>query len=106
MLAYGIWVLVSFFAVVGVLGCLIGVIELLSLRKIHSVRSVTLRAVLEGEENRVEYLLNSLTLLADRIHVGTVDTVLEIAGKNLKEETRLQILDYCEKNPWVVFTEE
>ena len=59
-----------------------------------------------GEEPRVEYLLKTLSLLSERVRVGRLETTLEICDGGLSKETRRGILDYCEKNPWVVFTEE
>ena len=103
---YALWVLISFFAVIGILECLIGILEMLSLRKADSVRRVALRVTLKGEEKRVEYLLNTLSLMSDRLQVGKNDTYLEIIDAGLSPEARIEVLDYCEKNPWVLFTDE
>ena len=106
MAEYAFWVLVSFFAVIGIMESMIGVMELLSLRKIRSVKSVALQISLSGEEPRAEYLLNTLSLMAERFQIGRHETILVIHDDGLLEESRQKILAYCEKNPWVVFTEE
>jgi len=105
MLLYSLWVLISFFAVIGILGCLIGILEMLSLRKVHSMRRISLRVTLEGEEERMEYLLNTLSLIADRLQIGKHDIFLEIVDGGLSPAARGKVLLYCEKNPWVLFTD-
>ena len=105
MLLYMAWVLVSFFAVIGLTECILGVLRLLSMRKIRSVTRVTLRADLEGREPRMEYLLNSLSLMADQIDVNHQETILEIHDAGLDSQSRRAVEEYCEKNPWVLFTE-
>lgn len=106
MIQYAAWVLISFFAVIGILECIIGVLEFFSMRRIRSAQKSVLQISLSGEEPYAEYLLNTLSLLAERIQVGRLETTLEIINEGLSEETRQRILEYCEKNPWLVFTEE
>ncbi len=105
MLMHFFWVIISFFAVLGILESIIGIIEIFSLRRIHSIRSATLRIELFGEEERVNYLLNSLSLMADRMQVGKNEVRLEIVDCGLSAAGRQAVADYCEKNPWVLFTE-
>lgn len=100
-----IWVLVSFFAVLGLLNSIISVVELFALRRIRSVQRAVLRVELAGEE-RMEFLLNSLQLIAQRNDIGTVEIGLEVVDKGLSETARLELESYCQKNPWVIFTDE
>lgn len=100
-----LWVIVSFFAVIGLLECILGVLELLALRRVHSICRATFRVELSGDEPHMEYLLNTLSLMADRVDVGERETVLEIVDRGLSPVSRREVLQYCEKNPWVMFTE-
>ncbi len=104
MLWHAFWILVSFFAVIGLLECILGVVELLSLWRVRSVQKIVLQISLSGEESNVEYLLNTLCLKAGRLDVGEREAVLEVVDEGLAEQTREDVLEYCEKNPWVVFT--
>lgn len=105
MLWHMFWVILSFFAVIGILECILGVVEMFSLNRVHSVRQATFRVELEGDEAHVEYLLNTLSLMAEKVDVGQRETALEIVDCGLAEETRREIEAYCEKNPWVLFTD-
>ena len=106
MLWHTFWILVSFFAVIGLLECILGVVELLSLWRVRSVQKIVLQISLSGEERNVEYLLNTLCLKCGRLDVGDREAVLEILDGGLAEQTRQEVLQYCEKNPWVVFTDK
>ena len=99
------WLMVSMFAVLGLLEAIVTVLELIALRKVRSIRSATFRVELIGEEENVEYLLNTLCLMAERLDVGPVETRLEIVDAGLESEARQKVLEYCKKNPWVRFTE-
>ena len=76
-----------------------------SFRKTRSVEKVMLTVTLKGEVENAEYLLNTLCLKAERADVGKAETGLTIVDGGLSETARARILLYCEKNPWVIFTE-
>lgn len=105
MLWHMVWLLVSFFAVLGLLSCIVGAVELLALRRVNAVRRTVFRVELAGEEPHVEYLLNTLSLMAEKLDVGRCETVLELVDQGVGPETKRGILEYCKKNPWVVFTD-
>ncbi len=105
MMIHMAWVILSFFAVIGVLECLIGVLELLSLRRVQSVKRAVFRVELSGDERNVEYLLNTLCVKTERLNIGNVETVLEVADVGLSPESYRAVKQYCEKNPWVLFTD-
>lgn len=105
MLLHMFWVFVCFFAVIGLLECLLGLLDLFAFRRLTAAKSAVLRVELKGEVVNVEYLLNTLCLKAEKADLGAVETGLEIIDGGLAPETRQQILAYCEKNPWVIFTE-
>ncbi len=101
-----VWVLVSFFAVLGLLNCIISVLELFALRRIKTVQRAVFRVELAGEEERMEYLLNSLLIAAQRTELGAIETELEVVDVGLSESARRSLESYCQKNPWVIFTDK
>ncbi len=105
MMVHMMWVILSFFAVIGVLQCVLGVLEMLSLRRVRSVGKTVFRVELEGDEPHVEYLLNTLLLKAEQLNIGSRETVLEIVNQGLSPAARREVKLYCEKNPWVLFTD-
>lgn len=98
------WVVVSFFAIVGLMEILLFLLEVLALRRISSIKKVSLQVQLMGEEENAEYILNMLSLMLNRVEIGEQEATLEILDGGLSEEMRAEILAYCEKNPWVQFT--
>lgn len=105
MFYYVFWVVTSLFAVIGVLHCLLGVVEAWSLHRNRTVCRAVLQIELRGEEPHTEYLLNTLSVVAGRLAVGTVEAELELKDSGLSEKTRREVAEYCEKNPWVLFTD-
>ncbi len=99
------WLFLSLFAVVGLIETAIVLLEALSIRRIRSIRAATLRIVLSGKEEHPEYLMNTLVLMNDRLNLGAIEPVLEIVDGGIEEQTHNAIREYCEKNPWVRFTE-
>ena len=101
-----VWVITSFFAVIGLLFCVLSVFEFFSYHRMRSVRRITLRVELQGEEKNAEYLINSLSLLCGKVDYGQRETRLELVDAGLSAESVREICAYCKKNPWVRFTEE
>ncbi|MBQ8599787.1 MAG: hypothetical protein IJ407_00185 [Clostridia bacterium] len=106
MLFHILWVLVCFFAVIGILECLLGILNWFSFHRVSCVKAITVQIQVEGEMKNVEYLLNSLCLKAEKVDIGAVEARVELIDRGVTSETRLAIRDYCEKNPWVIFTEQ
>ena len=100
------WVLISFFAVIGVFECILEILDWCSFRKTRSVERVMLQVTLKGEVPNAEYLLNALCLKAERADIGKAETALTVIDGGLTADSKERILRYCEKNPWVIFTEQ
>ena len=98
------WVAISLFAVIGLLECMMFLLELFAFHKANAIEEITLQVVLKGEEENVEFLLNSLALVAERADIGKRETALEIVDGGISQEMRRAIEQYCEKNTWVRFT--
>ncbi len=106
MLWHAFWIIISLFAVIGILECILGAVELIALNRIRSVRDATLRVKLIGDEPHMEYLLNTLGLLVQRLDIGPRETGLEIVDCGLSAASREELEGYCKKNNWVRFTED
>lgn len=105
-MVYLIWVMISFFAVIGLLISILFVVEFLALRKVHAVRKVELHVELAGEEPCMEYLLNTLSLKAQRLELADAEPVLVLHDVGLSPAARAETEAYCKKNPWVLFTDD
>ncbi len=105
MLFHTFWVVASLFAIIGVLECVLELLDWFSFRRFHVAESAVLKVTLKGEVANVEYLLNTLCLKAEKADMGDIETGLEIVDGGLTAETAAHIRAYCEKNPWVIFTE-
>ncbi|MBR2012640.1 MAG: hypothetical protein IJ995_00265 [Clostridia bacterium] len=98
------WVLVSFFAVVGLMETLLFLLEIVALRRISNIHRVSLRVELSGDAENAEYILNTLSLMLNRVEVGEQEATLDIVDGGMSDRMRADILEYSEKNPWVRFT--
>ena len=102
---YLFWVFVCFFAVIGILECLLGVLKWLSFRRVRAVSKITLQVFLSGTMQDTEYLLNSLCLMAEKNNIGSLEAGVDLVDDGIDPRTCEEIRKYCEKNPWVIFTE-
>lgn len=92
------FVMVSFFAIIGVMEFSACIIEMISTHTTKSVREIRVVADMEGNEPHLEFVLGSLVILADRIAFKNVETKVCIRDKGLDRETYQRILDYIEEN--------
>jgi hypothetical protein len=98
------WVLVSLFAVIGLLECVVSLVEFIGMRNVKSISSAVWQVTLQGEISQVEFLLNTLSVKSTRMDLGEAETILELIDGGLTAHSRAEIAEYCEKNPWVRFT--
>ena len=106
MLFQFIWILSSLFAVIGITVCILEGVKAYSFSKSHCVETLTVQVRLSGNEPRTEYLINSLLVLCDQLEVNHISPKLELLDGGVTDATRRMILEDCEKNPRVLFTEE
>ena len=83
---------------------LLFLLEIIALRRISSIRKVSLRVELSGDAENTEYILNTLLLMLNRLDIGDEEATLEISDGGISDRMRVDIMEYCEKNPWVRFT--
>ena len=104
MLILLFWVVVSLFGVIGFLECALFLLEVVALRKVRSISRAVWKVTLQGEVHQTEFLLNTLLVKSAKLDFADVETVLVLEDGGLTEQSRKEIAEYCEKNPWVRFT--
>jgi len=92
------FVMLSFFAIIGVMEFSACIIEMISTRTTKTVKEIRIVADMEGKEPHLEFVLGSLGILADRIAFKNVDTKVCVRDKGLDPETYQRIEDYIEEN--------
>ncbi len=89
---------ISFFAVIGILECFLNALECMSVAKYESVTKLELKAELSGHIEDVAFLLNTLMLQSERIRYKASDTKVIIVDNGLDDDTYDQILQFCYLN--------
>ena len=93
-----ILIFISFFAVIGFTECVLTILESVSVSKYRQVKSITLSVELSGVVDNPSFLLNTLSLQADRIRYGDTPTTVLIKDCGIDENTYMQISDFCLEN--------
>ena len=91
-------IIISFFAVIGILECLLNALECVSVARYNSVDCVELKVELSGYIENVEFLLNTLMLQSERIRYKSSDTKVLIIDNGLDYDTYNRILQFCYLN--------
>ena len=91
-------IIISFFAVIGFLECILTMLETISTLKYKNFNAQYLTAELEGNVPNVNFLLGTLLLQAERISYKNVLPSVVIKDVGLDENTYSQIRDYCLEN--------
>ena len=100
------FLLVSFFAIVGVIEFVVCIMETISTRTTKSLKELTIVADIDGTEPHVEFVLSSLRIMADRIAFKNVTTQVCIRDLGVDEDTYQRILDYIEENSGIYLIEK
>lgn len=91
-------IIVSFFAVIGFLECILTMLETISTAKYKNFRALNLVAELEGNIPEVNFLLGTLLLQAERINYKNVTPQVIIKDVGLDESTYTEVYSYCLEN--------
>ena len=97
MLKTIVLIMISFFAVLGLLEIFVGILEGLSVSK-YFVDDVNLSVSLSGEIRDVEFLLNTLLLQAEKINYKNNATKVIIKDCGLCDSTYKAVYDFCCEN--------
>ena len=98
MLKTAVIVVISFFAVVGIVETILCVLESFALIGQTQPSEVQLRVALSGEIDNVNFLLSTLLLQADRINFKNCVTKVVVVDYGLENSTYLKIKDFCDLN--------
>ena len=92
-----VFIILTFFAVLGVLECVLTVIETLSTARYRPL-DVVLTVSLEDSVDNVQFLLNTLLLQANRISYRGRPARVVIVDAGMDEQTFSQVHTFCEEN--------
>ena len=88
-------IILSFFAVIGILECFITALESVSVSKYDAVSQIELRVDVSGHIDDVSFLLNTLMLQGERIRYKSSDVKVIIIDSGLDDDTYNQVLQFC-----------
>jgi hypothetical protein len=91
-------IIISFFAVIGILECFLNALESVSVSKYQCVDQTELRVYLSGHIDDVAFLMNTLMFQGERIRYKTADTKVTIVDNGLDDNTYDHILQICHTN--------
>lgn len=100
------WVVVSFFSIIGLMEFIMCIIESIAMRTNRSLCKISLVAEMSGEDANVEFLLNSLCVMAERIAFKNLVTHVIIRDRGISETTYDRIVKYMEENPNISLIEK
>ena len=91
-------IILSFFAVIGLIECLLTMIETISIAKYDKIKQLSIVACLDGEIEDVNFLLNTLILQAEKINYKNVITKVVVKDVGLSDNTYHKIYNFCLEN--------
>ena len=98
MLKTAIIIVLSFFAVIGFIECVLSLLETVSTSRYKKIKDIALVVELSGCIDNVTFLLNTLLLQAERINYRDTATRVVIRDCGLDESTFYEIHSFCEEN--------
>ena len=101
-----LFVVVSFFAIIGVMEFVMCIMEMIATRTTKSLRAIRMVVDVEGNEPNVEFVLSSLKVMAERIAFRNATTQVCVRNVGVDEVTYQRILDYTEENSDIYLIEK
>lgn len=98
MLYTALLIIMSFFAVIGFLECILTLLETISTSKYKTINKVSLVVGLSGRIENITFLLNTLILQAERINYKTAQTDVIVKDLGLDAVTLDEIHNFCLEN--------
>ncbi|MBQ6947366.1 MAG: hypothetical protein IJN42_04885 [Clostridia bacterium] len=99
-------VVISFFAIIGLMEFIMCVLETVAMRSTNSLEDVSITVDLRGKEENIEFLLNSLSVMAERIAFKNLTTRIVVRDYGIDEDTYQKIKHYAEGNPIISLIEK
>ncbi len=106
MLGTIIFVLISFFAIIGVLEITMCIVEAISMRSTRSLQGIRIVADIKGCEPHIEFLLGSLSVMAQRISFKNLSTRVFIRNLGVDAHTYERMEEYVKDNPVISIIEK
>lgn len=100
-----LWIILSFFALIGVIEFILCIMETISMYSTKSLKSVSLTVHMTGHEPHVAFLLDSLQIMAQRIMFNRTVTKVCVIDAGMDETSRVQVEEYVKRHGDVVFVE-
>ena len=94
MLENALIIILSFFAVIGLIECVLSMLEAVSISKYRKIKDISLVVELTGKIDNVTFLLNTLLLQAQRINYRDTQTRVIIRDSGLDETTYSEIHNF------------
>lgn len=98
MLKTAVIIILSFFAVIGFIECVLSILETVSTSRYRKIKGISLVVELAGRIDDITFLLNTLLLQAERISYRDAQTHVVIRDCGLDECTYSEIHSFCEEN--------
>ena len=98
MLETALIIILSFFAVIGFIECVLSMLETVSTKKKKKIKDISIVVELTGKIDNVTFLLNTLLLQAQRINYRDAQTRVVIRDCGLDEDTYTEIHNFCQEN--------
>lgn len=106
MLVTLLFVLMSFFAIIGLMEFILCIMETVAMHNTDSLEDVRIEVDMAGNEPHVDFLLSSLTVMAGRIAFRNLTTKVYIRDKGIDLSTYQKIAEYCNENSTVYLIEK
>lgn len=91
-------IILSYFAVIGIIEFVLTILETFSVSKYSQLTDITVTATLSGPVKNVAFLLNTLLLQTQRLTYKNATPKLVVKTQNTDEDTYSQIFDFCLEN--------
>ena len=101
-----LFVLFSFFAIIGLMEFVMCIMETVSMRTTRSIEDIRIVVDIKGCEPHIEFLLSTLSIMADRIAFKDITTKVCIRNLGTDQTTYQRLKEYIEENPNIKLIEK
>lgn len=101
-----LFVLISFFAIIGLMEFVMCIMETVSMRSTRSLQAIRIVADIKGCEPHIEFVLSSLGIMAERIAFKDVTTQVCVRNLGTDQTTYERIKEYAQENPNIYLIEK
>lgn len=99
-------VVISFFAIIGLMEFVMCILETIAMRTNRSLADISITVDLKGKDDHIEFLLNSLSVMAERIAFKNLTTHIVVRDKGIDQDTYERIKEYMQENTLISLIEK